>query len=202
MKTKTIDIYEYEDIIKPENGKLLESILERYSDINTDYDWYEFIIEDFTCELENVGFKDIDTVFNGFYSQGDGASFTAKSDDILKILNTLDVDDYHRIKDLIIEDSEINIVRSHYNWVHENSCFCEINLCIGCDFSRHSLVESLVDDIDCSISDALETYRLGMCHKLYSSLRDEYERLVSKDQILETIKHNNHCFNDNGEIEN
>lgn len=42
-------------------------------------EWYEDIYITFRAELEEDGFEDIDISFTGFWSQGDGASFTAKS---------------------------------------------------------------------------------------------------------------------------
>ena len=48
------------------------------SDINVDdFDWYDYTKEDFHSILELIGFYNIDSNFSGFYSQGDGASFSA-----------------------------------------------------------------------------------------------------------------------------
>ena len=46
--------------------------------INVDHwDWYDSTKDDFHTILELVGFYNIDSNFSGFYSQGDGASFSA-----------------------------------------------------------------------------------------------------------------------------
>lgn len=63
-------------------------VLDRYRDINTDgLDWFDFVYEDYISELKSLGFYDIDICFSGFWSQGDGASFTAKHErgDIYRI---------------------------------------------------------------------------------------------------------------------
>jgi hypothetical protein len=60
------------------NKKVAEKIIEKYRDINTDFDWYNYTIEEFVGEMESKGL-DIDpknVKFSGFWSQGDGASFT------------------------------------------------------------------------------------------------------------------------------
>lgn len=43
-------------------------------------EWWEPVLEGFTEELKELGFQDIDIHFSGFWSQGDGASFTARLD--------------------------------------------------------------------------------------------------------------------------
>lgn len=58
-------------------------IVRKYNRINEDS--WEFVsedlIKDFTSELESLGYTDIKIEYSGFYSQGDGASFTAKHGD-------------------------------------------------------------------------------------------------------------------------
>jgi hypothetical protein len=46
-----------------------------------DSNWHDFIIEDWQQRLENKGFNDPEIQYSGFWSQGDGASFTCKSID-------------------------------------------------------------------------------------------------------------------------
>lgn len=64
-------------------------IVRKYNRINEDS--WEFVSEDliknFTSELESLGYTDIKIEYSGFYSQGDGASFTAKygNDEIYRI---------------------------------------------------------------------------------------------------------------------
>ena len=53
-------------------------VIDKLSDLNTDHDWYEYIYEDYMSKLKALGFYDIKFEFSGFWSQGDGASFTAK----------------------------------------------------------------------------------------------------------------------------
>lgn len=56
-----------------------DMIIRKYDRIN-EYSW-EFVsddlIKDFTGELESMGYSDIKIQYTGFYSQGDGLSFTA-----------------------------------------------------------------------------------------------------------------------------
>jgi len=50
--------------------------------------WHECIISDFTEELESFGFREPEINFSGFWSQGDGASFTSNRIDILQFIKT------------------------------------------------------------------------------------------------------------------
>jgi len=51
-------------------------------DTHTPDDWCESLIEDAVNELAEHGFEDAEIAFTGFYSQGDGASFTCKRIDV------------------------------------------------------------------------------------------------------------------------
>ena len=56
--------------------------IDELRDTNVDYnDWHEPIIEDFENEMKEFGLSDVDVQYSGFYSQGDGASFTAEVED-------------------------------------------------------------------------------------------------------------------------
>ena len=46
-----------------------------------DSHWSEHILDEWKAELEDMGFGRVVISFSGFYSQGDGASFTAESFD-------------------------------------------------------------------------------------------------------------------------
>jgi len=48
----------------------------------------QFIIDYWIEKLQDIGFEDAQIEYTGFYSQGDGASFTA-SVNIEKLINTL-----------------------------------------------------------------------------------------------------------------
>jgi len=58
--------------------KISDELIDKHRDINTDYDWWEGVYEDFKRVAKILGF-DVDlknVFFSGFCSQGDGASFT------------------------------------------------------------------------------------------------------------------------------
>lgn len=64
-----------------------ETARQEYRENGLDYNWWEHIYEEWTTELEEMGFDGIEISYNGFWSQGDGASFTAESFDFMKWAN-------------------------------------------------------------------------------------------------------------------
>lgn len=64
-----------------------ETARQEYRENGLDYNWWEHIYEEWTTELEEMGFDGIEISYSGFWSQGDGASFTAESFDFMKWAN-------------------------------------------------------------------------------------------------------------------
>lgn len=77
MRQETIvkTYLKFNELRKDQQAKVLDKL--RYINVDHDY-WSESTIDDFKTELEDLGFSDIEVSFSGFWSQGDGASFTAK----------------------------------------------------------------------------------------------------------------------------
>jgi hypothetical protein len=59
-----------------------EKLIEKYRDINVYHEWWEFMYENLMQDMEQVGInvEEKSISFSGFYSQGDGASFSATFD--------------------------------------------------------------------------------------------------------------------------
>ena len=68
------------------SDRLMEEAIEANRDINTHYDWHGYAIEEFKEDLADEGVSVDDVQFTGFYSQGDGASFTGEVEDMKKFL--------------------------------------------------------------------------------------------------------------------
>lgn len=77
--TKTINVYNYQDLL--ENEDLKRKVLDKLSDINVDYGWWEFIIED----AENVGIKI--TGFDTYRGTISGDNYLSYAEIKLKILS-------------------------------------------------------------------------------------------------------------------
>lgn len=52
-------------------------------------DWHDTLLEEIKEELETLGFTDAEISYTGFWSQGDGASFTCDKIDLEKFFNSV-----------------------------------------------------------------------------------------------------------------
>ena len=77
------------------SDKLKEEAIEANRDINVYDDWHDPVIEGFREDLREMGVEEVKVEYSGFYSQGDGASFTGGVQDIKKFLvKTLGLTEY------------------------------------------------------------------------------------------------------------
>jgi hypothetical protein len=126
------------------SDKLQKEAIEANRDINVYDDWHESVIEGFQEDLGEMGVGDVEVQYSGFYSQGDGASFTGGVEDMKKFLvKTLGMTEYSdeelgELPDSIKEKVEgfIDSLTIAFNrkygsrYSHENTCqsdtWCEI----------------------------------------------------------------------------
>ena len=86
IPSKTLTIYSFNELPEDVQASTIEK--NRDTNVFSGSNWYESVLDWWKEKLEIIGFEDADIRFSGFWSQGDGASFTAHCDEE-KILNTL-----------------------------------------------------------------------------------------------------------------
>lgn len=177
------------------NDQLRSELIEKYRDINVDHEWWDCLYEDFKLIMVEKGIHVEDLQFTGFYSQGDGASFTGYLD-TKTFLKVHDLEQrfmgatfFAGLKELYIDIKRHN---SHYS--HENTTYI--------DMQQDTYNEYDEDDLRCQVygqmADILtEEWReleeevteicRGYMQDLYSKLRQEYEYLCSDEVVWETI---------------
>lgn len=207
MRTVETIIYNVEDLKKEELKELRDRVLEKHRDINVDYDgWYECIEEDFKEKLTSLGYDDIEATWSGFWSQGDGASFTGEiwiSEEVLKRLYP----DYNElkqsIKNMIIDNVKINIVRNSYypHYVHSNTIFAELDT-YDLDYilEDHPRLENKVYKVLEIIEDNINKEIKQLSDDYYDDLREYYHEMTSDDQVLETLEANDYEFLEDGSM--
>lgn len=86
-KTIHKTVYTFKELLagaKRKNGRISQHAVEKaracLQEGATDHNWWEYIYEMWKQALEQVGFTDADISFSGFWSSGDGASFTSGLD--------------------------------------------------------------------------------------------------------------------------
>jgi len=155
-------------------------VIEKMSDINTGYNWYEAVYEDAKRLLGLIGFTDVKIQFSGFWSQGDGASFTG----VFKVpKNKQDLKD--RVK--AFKDHE-----SCYDFADMAFTQDEIDaetLLIERISSRYSHSNTVASD-----NSDLTHFVRDFSNWIYRSLENECDHLRSRESIEETIKCNDYEF--------
>lgn len=183
--TREYNVYNYDELSKESQSKVLKDM----NDINVDYEWHKYTIEDMEQRLETMGYKDAKIGFSGFWSQGDGAHFTA-SVDVAKFLKFHKLISKYRKVYRVAEDCTLTIKhRGHYE--HEMLMYTDSETYGLSDAVTHELIklESLVLEM------AREEAR-----DIYKTLEKEYDYLTSDEAIIETIKSNEYTFLEDGKL--
>jgi hypothetical protein len=201
--------------------------IDELRDTNVDYnDWHEPIIEDFENEMEELGLTDVEVQYSGFYSQGDGASFTADVGDPEVFMRMalgiesdkwVNMDDHQKPADeeldllrsdlldigfdsrekLTPENFVINIIRNPSRYSHENT--------IEGDVDIENIPESIEDDFPrheyiVSIKNKVTDWARKRSSQLYRDLERYYDELRSDDAVEETIEGNDYKFTKDGDL--
>ena len=201
MKTIQLDLFTFNELSDEAKTKAINS--ERNSD-NLEYH-YSGEVEYYQDVLKHIGFTNVEISFSGFYSQGDGASFTADYDssliniDELKNHNT-EIYSLMARNDSVFgasgltSDNRItaNVKRISHHYSHHNTVSVEAITING----------NYWGDIDCKKTDtafeAVENYldslKDDICYIIYNNLEREYEYQTSDEYIAELLTINDYSF--------
>lgn len=184
MKTVSINLYSFSELSKESQERALDKY-RNINDISVDHYSGDYIREK-EEELAKAGFKNATILYSGFYSQGDGASFTADLD--MDYFANLFKDKY-KLDYSVITGS---VRRFSSRYFHENTCY----ITLECDD----------DNVDTKTLEALEAdieaIRLGICKNIYRALEESYEDLTSNEAIIATLIENDYTFEADGTMRN
>lgn len=165
-------------------------------------DWYEPTYEDAKTVLAKFGFFNPEIQYSGFYSQGDGASFTARweRDNVSKSLP-------NAIKRYAPKDEELNALAVRFAaWLAKWPTAC--NSSIGRVDHQHSheysvAVYQVDDDTDDILPDDCEKEFSEIARELmkwiYAQLKTEAENIESEKSLAELAEANEYTFTATGE---
>ena len=201
MKTKTIELYEFDEL--PEDVKV--KVLEKNREINVDYpQWHDPEIEYWEEKLEGMGLENPKISYSGFYSQGDGASFTCKNVDIEKFLTSQKAKGRFKALLKALEDGGIEVSASvirldnHYSHPYTVRADVDANEYEEVSVNFASKVQLEANELENFLT---ETVR-DLSKQIYDNLEKDYEHLTSDEAVIETIKANEYTFRVSGEMEN
>lgn len=181
-------------------------LIEKHREINIKHDtWWDSTYADFKSEMAHTGVDVDKMMFSGFWSQGDGASFTGRISDIKLFMEHHKLaETYPAVMRLLSYDGNIDlrVVRtggySHY--YHENTVAVDTPyndqfsyLLPTDDPLRAAVVGQWDTDLVAEIT-ALEEAATKIirsdCRVLYRQLEEEYNYLTSDDAVWEAIQSN------------
>lgn len=202
------------DELSPEAKK---NAIEKNRDYDIEsYDWWEPIIEGFTEDLEEIGMTDVDCQFSGFYSQGDGASFTGKVSDNQKFLKAVGVTSelvglgskfsskFENVLNEISDNLYITIHRESNRHYHSKTISASVEVDgedeIEFDLGLGMIIEIDLNNVCEKIEPKITDWAQKKSDELYSKLENHYEELMSDENIESNLKSGGHEFDEEGNM--
>ncbi len=192
---KEYKVFSIEDV--KNNDELKEKVLEKYYDINVDFDgWWDSVYEDWIEDLKNYGFEDVKIYFSGFCSQGDGACFISKNINLSLLAEKLNFStrEINVIKALQEQGYIYSELTHNNHYYHEYSTYFVIY--DGYTRATWKRILKIVARLEIAIKNLIIELSKG----IYRDLQAEYEYLTTVDAILETLEINDYEFDENGSI--
>lgn len=188
---KTVTLYSFSELSKEVQTKLIEEC--RNDDAFLDFDFTERdMLREFENEAAAMGIQDFDFKYSGFWSQGDGASFTGKLTQELAVKILEHASGAKDWAELYGNKIEVNVHRNSLSYVHHNS--------VECDFYYAD------DDLEISAEDYnritsyFNSWKDSLCHEFYNRLLAQYEALISDENITGLLSELGEVFLRNGKI--
>ena len=181
---KTVNAYQFHELPEAIQEKVL-------NDFNVDplYD-HDPILEGMTEGLEDIGLEDIDIKYSGFWSQGDGLSFTGYVSNAALFLKHIGAPE---CSDSLIETLDITFSRAGHRNVHERSVSTLVDYAYMTNEVSIEWNEKIED-----LEKHIEAWRLKKCQDMYMELESEYECSTNRDAIIEHIEANGYHFLEDG----
>ena len=187
MEERTIKVYPYSEL----SDQAKQKVIKKFYDINTDYEWYDYIIEAWNDKLKKLGYFNTEIAFSGFSPQRDGASFTGKVNILDWLKAHKQCNKYRKVVCYIKKTYDMTGEIKRYRWhhyVYENTTSIHV------DDGNSDLVE--VQAIGADIEIEMRELNKEIC----SELDKAYDYLTSKKAIVETIEANDYKFTETGEF--
>jgi hypothetical protein len=188
MRELVTKVYRFDELNDTAKEKAIETQRTFENEFNDH--WHEFSIEDWVSELSARGFEGAEISFSGFWSQGDGASFTAQID-LNKYLKSRKL--ANKFKSVAVHADEITarVYRTSSRYVHENTV--DVELEAGW-YNQNEKLEAQLADLEKTI---LEDVR-STSNQIYKDLEQDWDYFIADENIKEIIESNNFEFTAEG----
>lgn len=209
MKTKTIKLYQIDELPTEARAKTIA----KHSDINVDYDWWDFTYDDFYTMASYFGLN-VDlkkTYFTLSQSQGNGSAFTAYID-ALKLIDCIKSQSWkeyapeENFNFVITPNIEriSKLIASKYidynAWVETANRETDIRLETEYGFDNPNSNKSNIETAIEELTDLIESVCKSLNKWFFNSLRDESDYRQTNEAVIETLKANEYYFDLAGDI--
>lgn len=199
------------------------AVIDKHRDINVDmFEWWDCAYDDWKEKLTALGYDNPEIQFSGFWSQGDGASFTASqvplpSTDTSVQKAWAELEGAAALLGVTVTEDIADLAygkvyRHGHHYVHENTVSVDWEwndppfsnwkwdwATDGVPDGLEHFIESLKTAVESYFKDLDETVT-DLCCQIYSDLEKEYEYLTSDEAVEETLEANEYEFDEEGEI--
>lgn len=191
MRIEEVEVYTIDELPEEVRARVIEKWREDDRGMNFEFTQDE-IIADETERLAELGFEDAEISYSGFWSQGDGASFTATIN-LEKFLDGRRLKTKYKKLLALNEDIDATIGKSQSHYSHEYTMFADLSPNYYSDL--HKYTDQLTELEELIQEEAREEARA-----IYEKLRKAYEYQSEDEQILEDIRINEHEFTIGGQL--
>jgi hypothetical protein len=202
-----------------------ENALDNNREINTeDEDWDVSVKEDFELDMGDIGINNIEISYTGFFSQGDGASFTSDDIDTRKFFTAVGIKS-NKYLDMSTdderaqgEDKEFYDLLGNMEKVGQTEDIVrikpeDIKVTIVRTDSRHYHYNTVKTNVEIwdepddweepyGFTDELEEktteFVRNQCKDLYRMLEKEYDHQNSDEAVKNTLIENDYEFDEEG----
>lgn len=189
MKTKTITLYGFNEL----SDKAKERARNWWLEGLTDFQWYELTVEHWQGVCEAFGVNDPAIAFRGFWSQGDGASFTG-------IFHPESVAE--SLADVCRDDAVIALHARLRALQHPEDYSAKVYLSSGMYvFSGMMECEDRETGGNGQHERELRAIFRALADIIYRDLEEEYNHISSDESVDEVIIGSDYYFHESGEPE-
>ena len=209
---KTIKLYAFKELSK----EVQDSIISNYLQDLPGW-WSDDVEERIRNEAEAIGIKDFDFCWSGFWSQGDGLSFTGSlsfknwfyilterlpPEQFIKLCGKLPHELVQRQEEERIVWGECYIERTNNMYCHENTVSVSVpDSKLGWNERRgYPSDNEVMIDFSKVAQKYLNDWKNEICNKWYSDLQESYESHIERDNIIENIVGHDLLFTSSGTI--
>jgi hypothetical protein len=171
-----------------------ERLIEKHRDINVEYDWWEFVEQDFKDEMAEQGIYVSQLAFD-LHVQGAGASFKGDINHKVFMGKHFNQDEYPVVWHLLELGGQFSIkVDLSHRSVHSRgaqfeNCFYGFEYSEAAEFGEEHVQfwNSALESIEDQFFDDCEAAIREHMDDLYEALDAEYEHLISDKAVWEAI---------------